>query len=232
MHSHGMRQVRPSSVTQIFKGQPGWIVMTAFSHRGCTRTASRAQRLILPSPRRPFVRPAKQLVTETPQVQEHVQRTGSSCCDTSEVEGQVEAPTSDTDSMEPHRNRRRRLRLNWNPQGSDDRFGPVHQPRQHQVRAAEVLFHELARRVGAVPVGSPVPRVVLQQRWSPINVPLMWAAAGSEPSIPLLDWLCEITAGVPDIQLNEGTLPTNVAVRTGWQALRESDEILGRWAGS
>ena len=87
--------------------------------------------------------------------------------DNSEVDGQVDAPTSDTDSLGPPRNRRRRLRLNWNPQGSDDRLGPVHQPRHYQVRAAEVLFHELARRVEAVPVGSLVPRVVLQQRWSP-----------------------------------------------------------------
>ena len=144
-----------------------------------------------------------------------------SLTDNSEVDGQV-APTSDTDSLGPPRNRRRRLRLNWNSQGSNDRLGPVHQPRHQQVRAAEVLFHELARRVGAVPVGSPVPRIVLQQRWSPVNVPLMWAAAGSESSTPVLEFLCEITAGVPDIHFNEGTLSTNVAVRTGWQALREA----------
>ena len=85
-----------------------------------------------------------------------------------------------------------------------------------------LFFHELARRVGAVPVGSLVPRIVLQQRWSPVNVPLMWAAAGSESSTPVLEFLCEITAGVPDIHFNEGTLSTNVAVRTGWQALREA----------
>ena len=144
-----------------------------------------------------------------------------SLTDNSEVDGQV-APTSDTDSLGPPRNRRRRLRLNWNSQGSNDRLGPVHQPRHQQVRAAEVLFHELARRVGAVPVGSPVPRIVLQQRWSPVNVPLMWAAAGSESSTPVLEFLCEITTGVPDIHFNEGTLSTNVAVRTGWQALREA----------
>ena len=72
--------------------------------------------------------------------------------DNSEVDGQV-VPTSDTDSVGPPRNRRRRLWLNWNPQGSNDRSGPVHQPRHHQqVRAAEVFCHELARRVGAVPV--------------------------------------------------------------------------------
>ena len=50
----------------------------------------------------------------------------------------------------------------------------------------------------------------------------MWAAAGSEPSTPVLEWLCEITAGVPDIHFNEGTLSTNVGVRSGWQALREA----------
>ena len=50
----------------------------------------------------------------------------------------------------------------------------------------------------------------------------MWAAAGSEASTPVSEWLCEITAGVPDINFNEGTLSANVAVRTGWQALREA----------
>ena len=151
-----------------------------------------------------------------------------SLTDNSEVDGQVEAPTSDTDSLGATPNRRRRLRLNWNPQGSNDRLGPVHQPRHHQVRAAEILFHELARRVGAVPVGSPVPRVVLQQRWSPINVPLMWAPAGSKPSTTVLEWLCEITSEVPDIQFNEGPLSSNVASAHRVAGVAGSDEILGR----
>ena len=114
MHSHGMRQTRPLSVTQIFKGQPKWILMTSrwsvltVSHRGCTRTASQAQRLILPSPHNIFVRDAP----------------GSGACPAnrffllthnSDVVGQVEAPTSDRDSLEPPRNRKKRPRLNWNP---------------------------------------------------------------------------------------------------------------------
>ena len=71
MHSHGMYQACQLLVMQNFKVQPRWKVMTsrwsvsAVSHRGCTRTASQAQRLILPSPCPPFVRPSKNLVTGT-----------------------------------------------------------------------------------------------------------------------------------------------------------------------
>ena len=34
-----------------------------------------------------------------------------------------------------------------------------------------------------------LPRVIQRQRWSPVNVPLMWGAAGEEQTIPVLDWL-------------------------------------------
>ena len=47
----------------------------------------------------------------------------------------------------------------------------------------------LAGRIGSVPVGSPIPRVVRQQRWSPVSVPHLQAAAGEGPSAPALDWM-------------------------------------------
>ena len=39
-------------------------------------------------------------------------------------------------------------------------------------------MRELAGRIGPIPEGGEVPAIVRRQRWSPINVPLMWAAAG------------------------------------------------------
>ena len=46
-----------------------------------------------------------------------------------------------------------------------------------QARAAQILIQELSRRVGSLPGGTSIPRIVREQRWSPLNVPLMWAAA-------------------------------------------------------
>ena len=47
-----------------------------------------------------------------------------------------------------------------------------------EARVVEGLFRTLGGRIGAVPSGSPIPRVLRRQRWSPVNVPLVWAAAG------------------------------------------------------
>ena len=40
-----------------------------------------------------------------------------------------------------------------------------------------------------VPDGGQVPRVVRQQRWSVMNVPLWWSAAGSDVLSPVVGWL-------------------------------------------
>ena len=77
------------------------------------------------------------------------------------------------------------------PQGilSEVVQGGTPQMLHRQARAAQILIQELSRRVGSVPGGSSIPRIVREQRWSPVNVPLMWAAAGQDPSTPVLDWL-------------------------------------------
>ena len=31
-----------------------------------------------------------------------------------------------------------------------------------------------------------------------MNVPLMWGAAGTDPSTPVLDWLAEVLGEIPD----------------------------------
>ena len=54
-----------------------------------------------------------------------------------------------------------------------------HAPRD---RRLSNVMRELGNRIGHVPVGSPVPRAIRQQSWSPLNVPLMWAAASGSDS--------------------------------------------------
>ena len=62
--------------------------------------------------------------------------------------------------------------------------GGTPQMLHRQVRAAQILVQELSPRVGSFPG-----RIVREQRCSLLNVPLMWAVAGQEPSTPVLDWL-------------------------------------------
>ena len=88
---------------------------------------------------------------------------------------------SDTESEEVRP--RQRLRLTWN--SSPNSQG------HRDARAAENIVRELAGRIGPIPEGGEVPAIVRRQRWSPINVPLMWAAAGGEPSTPVLQWLVQ-----------------------------------------
>ena len=47
-------------------------------------------------------------------------------------------------------------------------------------------WRDLARRIGVVQPGDPVPSAIRQQRWSPLNMPLMWAAAQDEAQHPVL----------------------------------------------
>ena len=66
-----------------------------------------------------------------------------------------------------------------------------------EVRVAEGAIRELAGRIGSVPLGGPLTRAVRQQRWSPLNVPIMWAAAGSSESTPVVDWLAQSSTSEP-----------------------------------
>ena len=77
---------------------------------------------------------------------------------------------------------RTRLRLTWSDQGEH-----IDTREDRNARAAACLVRGLARRVVAVPRGGQLPRVLRQQRWSPLNVPLMWAAAGQRASVGLAD---------------------------------------------
>ena len=71
--------------------------------------------------------------------------------------------------------------------------------------------------------GGVLPRAILQQRRSAINVPLMWAAAGGDDSTPVLDRLVERLVLCPQpLEHYGGHMAASVAVRTGWLALRDA----------
>ena len=97
-----------------------------------------------------------------------------------------EHEVSDTES-EGAFHRPRSLRLTWN--------SGVNQEWHRDARAAEKFVRDLAQRVGVVPSGGAIPGVIRRQRWSPLNVPLMWEAAGQNLSSPVLDWLVHCLSG-------------------------------------
>ena len=136
--------------------------------------------------------------------------------DSSIDDGEVQEATmvdfSDESSTESVVQRRqRRLHLVW--RGEDEVVW------HRDVRAAEGVVQNLAARIGFVPAGGHVPAVVRRQRWSPLNVPLMWAAAGQEESSPVLDWLCRVSHG-GRVGFQEGIINAQEAVRDGWTAMR------------
>ena len=107
-------------------------------------------------------------------------------CDAGQVEFDMTSMDADTESLSTHsagqiehqvqgntssKIRRRHLRLHWNEQVS-------------QVIRREVA-ENLGRRIGSVTSEGNLPRIVRHQRWSPLNVPLFWAAASDQPSCPV-----------------------------------------------
>ena len=81
--------------------------------------------------------------------------------------------------------RRTRLRLLWDSSRSNHHNHPL-------VRAPARLFYEASRRIGVVQPWDALPRTLRQQRWSPVNVPLMWEAAGEFHTGPVVDWLSRV----------------------------------------
>ena len=70
--------------------------------------------------------------------------------------------------------------------------------------------------------------VLLQQKWSPINVPLIWGAAGTDETTPVFEWLMGEASRVPDqVQFHDGHTDVCNAVREGWHALREVMRMWG-----
>ena len=90
-----------------------------------------------------------------------------------------------------------------------------------EARGAEKLVRDLASRIGPIPIGAEVPRVVRQQRWSTLNVPLMWGAVSTEDTTPVMEWLVATTIPIEVLEFHEGGISPSEAPRVGWSSLRE-----------
>ena len=123
-----------------------------------------------------------------------------------EVEPQVPTNTS-------NRVRRRHLLLHWNEQ--------VSQVTHREVRAASNMVEHLGRRIGSVPLGGDIPKIVRHQRWSPLKVPLFWAAASDAPSCPWSGLWRQHHRSRNHSIFHEGQIHPQEAARTGWFALRQ-----------
>ena len=115
------------------------------------------------------------------------------------------------DTPDTHDDRSRRVRQPLQhdaPQGIPSEVGQGGTPQMlhRQARAAQILIQELSRRVGSVPGGSSIPRTVREQRWSPLNVPLM---------TPVLEWLILTIANFPAINFNGGLVEAGEAAMMG-----------------
>ena len=96
---------------------------------------------------------------------------------------------------------------------------PLVQPVHAARRAAQVVL-DLARRCLDHQTED-VPRPLLRQTWSDLNVPLIKAAASNSQSHAILDWLETAGATPQPVQTrNVGTF-VNVGVREAWAALRD-----------
>ena len=89
-------------------------------------------------------------------------------------------------------------------------------------RGAEQLVRDLVSTVGPVPIGAEVPRAARQQRWSPLNVPLMCGAESTEHTTPLMEWF--VATAIPmevPLEFHEGGISPSEAARVWWSSLRE-----------
>ncbi len=80
------------------------------------------------------------------------------------------------------------------------------------------MFVSLARRAASSsPSAEAIPEPVRQQRWSALNVPLMWAAASDDREThAILEWIGQATANAPTITLPNGESAIIAeAVKTG-----------------
>ena len=88
------------------------------------------------------------------------------------------------------------------------------------VKSAASLIATLARGCMDLPPGH-IPRDVHEQRWSALNVPIIWQAAGDEDLPPVVQWLAAAATGAPQVDI--GASPAqeaSVAVTDGFRALR------------
>ena len=128
-----------------------------------------------------------------------------------------ESSGSDTESIEANRptgqvtrGTRRRLRLRWSS------FTSEHASLHREARIVDAFVRDLARRVGAVPRGGQLPRVLQHQRWSPIERAFVVVRQGRRrPRQSLSGWLLVQTMD-EEVDFFESRVNPADAVRVGW----------------
>ena len=109
-------------------------------------------------------------------------------------------------------------------------------------RNAALMLTSLAGRAAESPSDTrDIPQCIRRQRWSDLNVPLMWSAASECSTVPpVLDWVTHVTVNAAQIQAHEGApIAIGDALRQGWTQLRScfrawgirTEEDLIQWIG-
>ena len=85
--------------------------------------------------------------------------------------------------------------------------------------AANTL-NALAERIGPGPADGSVPAAVRRQKWSALNVPLMWAAAGTDADCAVLKYLQTVARLMTtSVRLAGVEMPASDSLHTAWLAL-------------
>ena len=99
------------------------------------------------------------------------------------------------------------------------------------------MVTSLASRIGPVRDDQGVPRQILRQQWSALNVPLMWGAAEGDRESPVLLWLADACSRGGPVPAVEADTVGRDAVFEAWHALTgamrswgiQSREDLSEW---
>ena len=127
------------------------------------------------------------------------------------------ASCSDTDSVASMPRRRRLVLVSWAdldvPDSHEERVARVRHRMQNEhrtcaqqrlVRDFEEFFTSVVRRVVPTDVDAgEIPRALRRQRWSVLNVPLMWAAAAGDDQSAVLQWLMAKSEHLPPLMFDD-----------------------------
>ena len=142
---------------------------------------------------------------------------------------------SDTDSVASMPRRRRLVLVSRDldvPDSHEERVARVRHRMQNEhrtcaqqrlVRDFEEFFTSVVRRV--VPTDADageIPRALRRQRWSVLNVPLMWAAACGDDQSAVLQWLMAKSEHLPPLMFDGEAMSCAEAVRISWEVLRNA----------
>ena len=109
---------------------------------------------------------------------------------------------------------------------------------QRFAREVEEFFANVVRRVGPIEAEVvEIPRALRRQRWSVLNVPLMWAAAAGDDQCAVMQWLTAKCEQLPPFCFHGEEMSCAEAVRISWNVLRNamhswnitSRECLSEW---